>query len=105
MDTCISSRKYFLLCSGDIPGGWNRGRRCGYTGFDVRLDNATGIRFGPSQENVLTLRADASFGSGHWYEGGGIYRPAQLVHVAPTHITRDGLFVPPEGDGFSSHGR
>jgi beta-galactosidase len=72
---------------------------CGYTGFDVRLDNATGIRFGEGQENVLSLRADASFGSGHWYEGGGIYRPVHLVHVAPTHITRDGLFVPPEGDG------
>ena len=25
----------------------------------------------------------------------------QLVHVAPTHITRDGLFVPPEGNGSS----
>ena len=35
-----------------------------YTGFDVRLDNATGIRFGPGAQNVLTLRADASFGSG-----------------------------------------
>ena len=41
---------------------------CGYTGFDVRLDNATGIRFGlgKQNQNVLTLRADASFGSGEW---------------------------------------
>ena len=41
---------------------------CGYTGFDVRLDNATNIRYGTSAgaANVLTLRADASFGSGHW---------------------------------------
>ena len=71
---------------------------CGYTGFDLRLDNATGIRYGPGaqNENVLTLRADASFGSGHWYEGGGIYRPVHLEHMAPTHITRDGLFVPSE---------
>ena len=73
----------------------------GYLGFDVRLDNATGIRHGPDAENVLTLRADASFGSGHWYEGGGIYRPVHLEHVAPTHITRNGLFVPPEGGGTS----
>jgi hypothetical protein len=76
---------------------------CGYTGFDVRLDNVTGIRYGSGAQNVnvLTLRADASFGSGHWYEGGGIYRPVQLEHMAPTHITRDGLFVPSEGDGSS----
>jgi hypothetical protein len=73
----------------------------GYLGFDVRLDNATGIRHGPNAGNVLTLRADASFGSGHWYEGGGIYRPVHLEHVAPTHITRNGLFVPPEGGGTS----
>ena len=66
----------------------------GYTGFDVRLDNATNVHFGDT-ENVLTIRADATFGSGHWYEGGGIYRPVSLIHVAPTHIVRDGLFVPP----------
>ena len=35
---------------------------CGYTGFAVRLDNATGIRFG-EQANVLAVRADATFGS------------------------------------------
>ena len=39
--------------------------------------------------------------AGHWYEGGGIYRPVRLEHVAATHVTRDGLFVPPEGDGSS----
>lgn len=82
-----------------LNGKYLMSHECGYTGFDVRLDNATGIRFGEGKENVLSLRADASFGSGHWYEGGGIYRPVHLVHVAPTHITRDGLFVPPEGDG------
>lgn len=84
-----------------LNGKYLMSHECGYTGFDVRLDNATGIRFGPDAENVLTLRADASFGSGHWYEGGGIYRPVHLEHVAPTHITRDGFFVPSEGDGSS----
>ena len=38
---------------------------CGYTEFDVRLDNATNVRFGDAA-NVLSIRADASFGSGHW---------------------------------------
>ena len=84
-----------------LNGKYLMSHECGYTGFDLRLDNATGILFGDGKENVLTLRADASFGSGHWYEGGGIYRPVQLVHVPPTHITLDGLFVPPEGDGSS----
>jgi beta-galactosidase/beta-glucuronidase len=84
-----------------LNGQYLMSHECGYTGFDVRLDNATNIRFGPNAQNVLTLRADASFGSGHWYEGGGIYRPVHLEHVASTHITRNGLFVPPEGDGSS----
>jgi len=69
----------------------------GYTGFTVRIDNATHVRFG-GQENVIALRADASFGSGHWYEGGGLYRLVSLVHVPATHIVHDGLFVSPQVD-------
>ena len=84
-----------------LNGQYLMSHECGYTGFDVRLDNASAIRYGPNAQNVLALRADASFGSGHWYEGGGIYRPVHLEHVAPTHITRHGLFVPPESDGRS----
>jgi hypothetical protein len=52
-----------------LNGHYLMSHECGYTGFDVRLDNATGVRFGPGAQNVLSLRADASFGSGHWYEG------------------------------------
>ena len=86
-----------------LNGRYLMSHECGYTGFDVRLDNATGVRFGDgaANENVLAVRADASFGSGHWYEGGGLYRPVHLTHVAPLHIVRDGLFVPPGGDGSS----
>eukprot|EP01052_Picozoa_sp_SAG31_P032947 SAG31_NODE_3665_length_4008_cov_1.196726_4_plen_174_part_00 len=62
-----------------LNGKYLMSHECGYTGFDVRLDNATGIRFGTGAKNVLTLRADASFGSGHWYEGGGICAPKTLV--------------------------
>ena len=81
-----------------LNGKYLMSHECGYTGFTVRLDNATGvIRFGAgsANANVLTVRADASFGSGHWYEGGGIYRPVHLVHTPATHIVHDGFFVRP----------
>ena len=54
-----------------LNGKYLQSHECGYTGFTVRLDNATGIKFGTgaSHENVLAIRTDASFGSGHWYEG------------------------------------
>eukprot|EP00756_Hemistasia_phaeocysticola_P022968 Hpha_TRINITY_DN15865_c4_g5::TRINITY_DN15865_c4_g5_i1::g.188348::m.188348/K01190/lacZ; beta-galactosidase len=85
-----------------LNGKYIQQHEAGYTPFTVRLDNATGVRFG-GDTNVIALRADASFGSGHWYEGGGIYRPVSLVHVGSnaTHIVRDGLFVTPESDGSS----
>jgi hypothetical protein len=41
----------------------------GYTGFTVRLDNITGLIYDDQQSNVIALRTDATFGSGHWYEG------------------------------------
>ena len=44
----------------------------GYTPYALRLDNLTGI-LKPSATNVIALRCDASYGSGHWYEGGGAY--------------------------------
>ena len=86
-----------------LNGKYIMSHECGYTGFDVRIDNATRVRYGAgaARENVLTVRTDASWGSGHWYEGGGIYRPVQLEHIAATHITRNGLFVPPQGTGAS----
>ena len=43
---------------------------------------------------MLAIRTDASFGSGHWYEGGGLYRDVNLVHVPKVHVVFDGLFVP-----------
>mgnify|MGYP002009191089 CR=1 FL=1 len=65
----------------------------GYTPFTVRLDNSSKIRFG-TEDNVLAIRTDASFGSGHWYEGGGLYRDVNLIHVPKIHVVFDGLFVP-----------
>ena len=34
--------------------------------------------------------------SGHWYEGGGLYRPVHLVRADPVHIVHDGLYVSSE---------
>ena len=42
------------------------------------------------------MRVDASFGSGHWYEGGGIQRRVWLHHVPTGSAARfvdDGLFA------------
>ena len=66
-----------------------------YGAFTIRLDNATSAMFGG--QNVLAVRADASYGSEHWYGGGGITRPVQLVHFsAPQSLVEGGLWVPPE---------
>lgn len=65
----------------------------GYTGFTLRLDNASGVKFG-SAENVLAVHVSAEKGTGWWYEGGGIYRPVHLVAAPLLHIEPDGLFVP-----------
>jgi hypothetical protein len=83
-----------------LNGHYVMSHECGYTGFTARIDNATAIRYGDDEENVLSVRTDASFGSGHWYEGGGIYRPVHLVHIpSNVHIVHDGFFVTPETDG------
>lgn len=69
----------------------------GYLPFTVRLDNAS-LLLGPGV-NTLAVRADGSYGSGHWYEGGGIYRPVVLVLVPSRHIVEGGLFADPSTDG------
>lgn len=38
----------------------------GYTPYSLRLDNLSGILV-PGVPATLALRADASYGSGHWY--------------------------------------
>jgi hypothetical protein len=82
------------------------GNRNGYTGFVVRIDPH--LRYGSGAVNNLALRSDASFGSGHWYEGGGIYRDvshrcavfapmAPLFHLlcfVPSVSARSGYYEP-----------
>eukprot|EP01052_Picozoa_sp_SAG31_P022624 SAG31_NODE_1808_length_7230_cov_32.785835_7_plen_468_part_00 len=69
------------------------GSRSGYTAFTAALPEQM-----DPDEHVLALRVDASFGSGHWYEGGGIFRDCFIVAARKTHIAEDGLFAPTNAD-------
>jgi beta-galactosidase len=73
----------------------------GYTTFTVRLDNSSSLSYGPGKTNVLAVRVDPSFGSGHWYEGGGINRPVQLVIAPMVHFVEGGIYANPNSDGTS----
>ena len=60
----------------------------------MRLDNSSALEFG--EENVLAVRADASFGSGHWYEGGGLNRGVTLAQSSlEAQFVKHGVFVAP----------
>ena len=64
---------------------------CGYTPLELRLDNVSGIVFGG--ENVIAVYVGGTRGSGHWYEGAGIYRHVRLVKTGQLSIDRHGVFV------------
>ena len=63
------------------------GNRNGYTGFTVRID----AHLEHGTVNTLAVRADASFGSGHWYEGGGIIRNVRIVKTDLLHLVPRGI--------------
>ena len=44
-------------------------------------------------DNLVTVRADATFEEGWFYEGGGIYRHVWLDKAAPVHVAPFGTFV------------
>jgi beta-galactosidase/beta-glucuronidase len=67
------------------------GSKSGYTAFSVPLPLSTASCAAP---HVLAMRVDASFGSGHWYEGGGIYRDCFIVAANGVHAVENGLFAP-----------
>jgi hypothetical protein len=64
-----------------------KGNENGYTGFTVRID----AHLAYQTLNTLAVRADASFGSGHWYEGGGIFRNVRIVKTDLLHIVPHGI--------------
>ena len=83
----------------------------GYLGFDVPLDGflsndkgrggggdgdgGSGFANNTDGIHTIALRADASYGSGHWYEGGGIQRRVWLMETnGPARLVTDGGFAP-----------
>ena len=54
---------------------------------------STGVLVAPLKKNK-NLQVDASFGSGHWYEGGGLYRDVTLIATSPhAHIVEDSFYA------------
>ena len=72
-----------------INGEWLGHHWSGYTGFHYDITDAA--NFGG--RNVVTVRADADWDEGWWYEGGGIYRHVWLTKLDPLHVGRWGTFV------------
>lgn len=63
----------------------------GYT--PILLDITDWANF--DEPNVLTLRVDATLGSGWFYEGAGIYRHVWLIKSDPVHLVDWGTWVRP----------
>ena len=73
---------------------------CGYTPIELRLDNVSGVVFGGG-ENVLAVFVDGSRGSGHWYEGAGIWRHVRLIRAGMLSIDHHAVFVQQQGLALS----
>lgn len=52
-------------------------------------------------ENLLCVRADATFEEGWFYEGAGIYRPVWLLEKGPVHVTEGGVRTSWEPDDLT----
>ena len=77
----------------------------GYTSFGVRLDNISSLSYGEGKENenIIAVKSNAGGAfSGHWYEGGGIYRPTHLVGTDPVHFLPDGVYGASQVVGYIS---
>ena len=94
----------FLACDIFLNEKFLLRHTAGYLGFDVRLDAA--LEFGAHAKNVLAIRVDASFGSGHWYEGGGLVRKVMLLHTPTTlRFAPDGIFALSNASTVPASGR
>ena len=83
--TSIRFEGVFLACDVFLNGRFLLRHTAGYLGFDVRLDDA-GLDFGAGAPNVIAVRVDASFGSGHWCEDRDA-RPPRSQPISPPRPT------------------
>jgi len=65
----------------------------GYTHQDYDITPYLLFGNGDDKENLVCVRADATFEEGWFYEGAGIYRHVWLEKSAPVHVATDGVFV------------
>ncbi len=72
-----------------INGHWLGHHWSGYTGFYYDITDQASF----GGKNVVTVRADADWDEGWWYEGGGIYRHVWLTKLDPLHVGHWGTFV------------
>ncbi len=89
-------RKHWLVLDGVfrdqrvwVNGFYLGGEPSGYA--QTRYDITPYLKYGEGEENVLTVRSDATLEEGWFYEGGGIYRhtwleTAPLIHIVPGSV-------------------
>jgi beta-galactosidase len=65
---------------------------CGYTPFTIDISD---IANSGDTLNCITVRVDATYPEGWWYEGAGIYRHVWLIKASAVHVATDGIFVNP----------
>jgi beta-galactosidase len=63
----------------------------GYTSFCYDVSDFVS----PGTNNLLVVQVDPTQFEGWWYEGGGIYRHARLISVAPMYVTPWRVYVDP----------
>lgn len=78
-----------------INGHYLGNEPSGYSSFTYDLTEY--LNYGG--RNVLSVRVDATYEEGWYYEGAGIYRHVWLTKHNPVHVAHDGTFVYTKMDG------
>lgn len=76
-----------------VNGFYLGGELSGYASQTYDLTDYLHYGEGEENQNVITVRADASLEEGWFYEGAGIYRDVWLTKTAPVHVAQDGTYV------------
>lgn len=76
-----------------VNGFYVGGEQSGYASRTYDITDYLHFGEGEENQNVITVRADASLEEGWFYEGAGIYRDVWMTKTAPVHVAHDGTFV------------